>query len=58
MKRAMVIEVRGKNKLYNFSINEDEENLKEWKAQGLDISLSKTTGNVAKKLLTYLLNLL
>jgi len=58
MKRAMVIEIRGKNKLYDFSINENEENLKEWKAEGLDICLSKTTGSVAKKVLTYLLNLL
>lgn len=54
----MVIEIRGKNKLYDFSINENEENLKEWKAEGLDICLSKTTGSVAKKVLTYLLNLL
>ena len=38
MKQLMLLEIRGKNKLWNFTIEGDSQYLEEWRADGLDIN--------------------
>ena len=38
MKQLMLLEVRGKNKLWDFTVEGDSKYLKEWRDDGLDIN--------------------
>lgn len=43
MKKTMVIEVKGRTKVWNFAIKADEKYLKEWQADGVPICLLANT---------------